>query len=270
MDQDRPPNWRAAKPQATIGAGLIWIALNWTTMFSLGKSPLNTLQVCLAATSISLIGLLASLLSRWSGVWTARFERFFDIGLTVLPLFMLSMAAARDRLPWAVLYTGIVSVLVSVWLARQNFVPSAWRLRSPMDSSPSPDQPLVVARPAIPLSVVTLEMESETGSDVAHGSQWQRRHTEGPLNDCLTGMTCAEFAAGRKQTVVHVAFCPPFSVVPRFTCEASDVAARCRVAAVYPYGARIEVKRTGDCTERARVAIEFTADCGTAVAEIAA
>lgn len=270
MDMDRPAKRRAAKPQATIAAALIWIALNWTTMFSLGKSPLTTLQVCLAVTSISLIGMLASLLSRWGGVWTARFDRLFDIGLTVLPLFMLSMAAARDRLPWAVLYTGVVSVLVSVWLARQNAVTSAWWLSSPANSSLLPDQPLVVVRPAIPLSVVSPEMESETGPDAGCDGQWLRRHTEGPLEDCLTGMTCAEFAAGRKQTVVHIAFCPPFSVVPKLTCEASDVAARCRVAAVYSYGARIEVKRTGNCTERTRVAIEFTAECGERVAEIAA
>jgi hypothetical protein len=74
------------------------------------------------------------------------------------------------------------------------------------------------------------------------------------------GRLQAEFSAGQSVAVVHIPFCPAFGVIPEFTCEVIDApAVRARAPAVFRYGARVELKRSGDTSHPARVAIHFRA-----------
>src|SRR6185503_10887191 len=59
----------------------------------------------------------------------------------------------------------------------------------------------------------------------------------------LRGTLRIEFLPGQSQVTAHVAFSPSFQRNPAFTCEVVDMpAVRIKGTAVYPYGARIELK----------------------------
>lgn len=89
---------------------------------------------------------------------------------------------------------------------------------------------------------------------------WMGRTVEADGTERLQGSTVADFASGQKQTIVHLAFCPPFAATPEFSCDSgTDSACRLKVAAVYPYGARIELKRTEAGDEPAKVQIRYAA-----------
>ena len=76
----------------------------------------------------------------------------------------------------------------------------------------------------------------------------------------LRGQTLAEFAAGQSVAVVHIPFCPAFELLPEITCEVIDAAAvRARAPAVYRYGARVELRRSGDVSHPTRAVIRFRA-----------
>lgn len=80
-------------------------------------------------------------------------------------------------------------------------------------------------------------------------------------DDLLEGQLVATFAAGARQTVLHVPFIPPFPAVPRLDCEVADGAdVRVKVGAVFPYGARLELKRATSELPELSVEIEIYAE----------
>lgn len=93
-------------------------------------------------------------------------------------------------------------------------------------------------------------------------SELQRRSTD-EGNELLEGQLVATFAAGARQTVLHVPFIPPFSGVPRLDCEVADGSdVRVKVAVVFPYGARLELKRT--TSELPELSVEVNVYCEVA------
>lgn len=67
------------------------------------------------------------------------------------------------------------------------------------------------------------------------------------------------FAAGQRQVTVHLPFTPPLAVLPSVVCDVPDGnAVRLKVAAVHPYGTRIELKRTTGCETAETIEIGFT------------
>lgn len=77
--------------------------------------------------------------------------------------------------------------------------------------------------------------------------------------DRLDGTILAEFPPNRKLVTIHIVFCPPFARTPTFECAAESSGVRVGVSAVYPYGARLELKRTEEIGEPARVPVAFEA-----------
>jgi len=76
----------------------------------------------------------------------------------------------------------------------------------------------------------------------------------------LQGSVRADFAAGQTIATVHISFSPAFARLPEFSCEVVDApSVRARTPAVYRYGARIELKRTGDVSRTDHVEIRFHA-----------
>jgi hypothetical protein len=69
----------------------------------------------------------------------------------------------------------------------------------------------------------------------------------------LNGSLVAEFAAGQALATLHVPFLPIFPRAPLLECRVAEGSpVRIKRTAVYPYGARLELKRTGDTSAASR------------------
>ena len=107
----------------------------------------------------------------------------------------------------------------------------------------------------------TIDLEYEPPADV---TQWLTRRTLQTGDDCVEGLVRVEFAADEKQTVVHLPFSPPFSHSPEVDCEFEGIDnCRARVTTVHPFGARIELRRSGECETPESGQLQFCATCAT-------
>jgi hypothetical protein len=106
--------------------------------------------------------------------------------------------------------------------------------------------------------------EDDDESNNATDRQITQRMTRQTLSDGseeIEGSVRVLFAAGQRLASVHVPFSPPFAIAPQVECElASDEEARWKVSVVYPYGMRIELKRSNGETE-ADVELSYSAIC---------
>ena len=104
------------------------------------------------------------------------------------------------------------------------------------------------------------EFEDEIVDDV---TLWlSRRSVE--TGELVEGWARAEFAGGQREVTVHIAFCPPLSLVPSIEIEDLDgVGLQIRVAAAFPFGARLSVRRVDAVDEAQSYRVGFVA---TAVA----
>ncbi len=152
----------------------------------------------------------------------------------------------------------LYGVLEVIWPEIERFLfPISAELEVQLAKSP----PLDERFPTQPLSHrVAAEAPAyrECEGDVI--SELQRRSTA-MGGELLEGQLVAVFAAGARQAVLHVPFIPPFTVAPHLECEIADGSdARIKVAAIFPYGARLELKRnTSDLLEQ-RVTLEIYAE----------
>lgn len=61
----------------------------------------------------------------------------------------------------------------------------------------------------------------------------------------IEGWVRVDFAPGQRETLVHVSFCPPLSGTPKIETEDLDgTGLEIRVAAAFPFGARLSVRRS--------------------------
>jgi hypothetical protein len=113
------------------------------------------------------------------------------------------------------------------------------------------------------LKFATPELEVEDVEEDADNAEVQSqmiRRTEANGDDVLEAHTIALFMSGSKQTVLHVPFTPPFEFAPHVECEIADGSdVRLKVGAVFPYGARVELKRMGTDLGELEVAIDLFA-----------
>lgn len=80
----------------------------------------------------------------------------------------------------------------------------------------------------------------------------------------IAGWLRAVFAAGQRTENVHVAFCPPFSVMPQLTVRQIDgPPARMKTAQLLPFGVRIDLKLPEPAEEDTSVLLEFNARTNT-------
>lgn len=113
---------------------------------------------------------------------------------------------------------------------------------------------------------VTSDLDQETSflepaADLPNiNSQLTRRIDEVAGCEYLEGTAIAQFAAGQKLAVVHIAFCPPTFGMPDVECEPlEDTDVRWKLNVVQPYGLRIDVTRRGELSEATDVPIAFFA-----------
>ena len=93
--------------------------------------------------------------------------------------------------------------------------------------------------------------------------QFARQHTPDG-QDVLIGTHFVKLAPGQKQEVLHLPFSPAFEVTPDVSCEALDAeGVRVKAASVQPYGARLEIRRSGqtDSETTAQIQVFISAPC---------
>ncbi|MFO1042294.1 MAG: hypothetical protein U0941_10945 [Planctomycetaceae bacterium] len=94
-----------------------------------------------------------------------------------------------------------------------------------------------------------MAVDAELIDDDSQTLWLSRRMTDD--GELIEGWIRIQFAEGQRETLVHVSFCPPLSGNPELETEDLDGAGlEIRVAAVFPFGARISVRRNGQLDER--------------------
>jgi hypothetical protein len=74
--------------------------------------------------------------------------------------------------------------------------------------------------------------------------------------EIIEGTLLAEFGPEERAVVLHVAFCPPFELLPHVEVEILDTAdATCRVSQVLHNGARLEIRRSAPFDARTAISI---------------
>lgn len=108
--------------------------------------------------------------------------------------------------------------------------------------------------------VVRRELDAESRFDWQEVAQQTRIRTS-QQGETVQGWLLADFAAGQRLVVAHIAFCPPFVTIPEVvaaTVPADGAPARVRVTQVLHGGARLEIKRTGPVERGQFVKLEYT------------
>lgn len=141
--------------------------------------------------------------------------------LAVLPLLCLLLTSTRS--PFTVIFVMTLTALVAARHPLLNLLAA----RLPQHET------LPLPAPSVPFR---------------DAEQWFSRSTADG-HDRIEGQVTAEFAAGQTLAMVHLTFNPPFSSLPELECEPeetdeSETELRWKIAALYRYGARIEVRRT--------------------------
>jgi hypothetical protein len=254
-----------------------------------GGPPLHltSTRLCIAGVSVAAL----TVAGRW---WLARIEReppalwirTLLMALGSAPMVVLLSLANSQHSPWAVSMTSALAVASGGAVLFWNRLPSA-------DTAPAQSyspQPVTFPLPTTPAASLCPEAgwasptaspatlagtahptERAAGADQGtKPDEWMERTLDDVGTAILRGQVFAEFAAGQSVAVLHIPFCPAFALLPEITCDVIGAPAiRARAPAVYRYGARVELKRTGDTSHSTRVAIRFRAGLSEGAARAA-
>lgn len=103
-------------------------------------------------------------------------------------------------------------------------------------------------------------VEPPAGALANRPLQWMSRTLGDDGREYVEGTVAVHFAADQKQATAHLAFCPPLAELPEVECEVLDESdVRVKTGAVYPYGVRIEARRTGAIDRPETVQVGYTA-----------
>jgi len=204
----------------------------------------------------------------------ARWLRFLLTALCVLPMLALLSLANSQHSPWAVSLASALAVATGAAVL-------LWDRISPISSSSSstavsvPIPPIaVMAPPSTPVGQAGPETKNRAQEEPATKSheyeasdsdEWMKRKRSESGQVTLEGQAIAEFGAGQSVLTIHIPFCPAFSGIPEFSYEVvNEPSVLARRPTVYRYGARLELKRTGDTSTSARIHIRFRATASDA------
>lgn len=120
----------------------------------------------------------------------------------------------------------------------------------------------IVRRPHRAAVAVRTAPTAFSPANVPDDDTWQQV-TRGRAPDgreTARGWLRAEFAAGQRTAVAHVAICPPLPNVPLVTLrQTAGPEARVKAAQILPYGIRFEIKLTATAERPQQVRLEFSA-----------
>jgi hypothetical protein len=172
-----------------------------------------------------------------------------DLGAIVatwLPLVTLTMVAVACSYPGR----RVVDWLVWAPVILANSIgPEVWLRLRRASKNPARRSSTAVAVDDDPPS-------AESGTLL----QQLSRSRDAAGRESVHGTLVAEFASGERTSTLHIAFCPPFELLPQVEVEiAEGPDASVKVAQVLHNGARLEVRLAQPAAESATVGLEFAA-----------
>lgn len=96
--------------------------------------------------------------------------------------------------------------------------------------------------------------EPQSGLDPfsSQAQQWSTRRKTADSRESIEGWSRVQLASKQKSITIHIPFVPPFVSTPEIECETldDDGQLQLRVAGIWSYGARIELRRANPGTAR--------------------
>ncbi len=168
-----------------------------------------------------------------------------------LPIIALSVSApGSSKFGLAVLWLIIVGQEYVSWRKRPIARPADAPQRAPVGAASSLAEEFRRPPEAAPPAGW---LDPAVAQQIAY-----RRSAEGCA--IAEGWLRANFVAGQRTAIVHVAFCPPFNLAPRVEVEPVDgPSCDIRSTLVLPWGVRWEVRLLEPAAEAASVVVEFFA-----------
>ncbi len=272
---------RAFPPLATV-AGLDCVAGLVLYRKLTGGPPLHltNARLCLAGFAVAALTVAGRWwLSRIESQPPARWIRTLLMEASLLPMLALLSLANSQHSPWVVSFVSALAVASGGAVLFWNRLIAATPEPAPVPNSEPPPAAMTFPfptmqseRPIVDVKTSTKSASRETPVKIrrSESDEWYERSTDESGKVTVQGKALARFAAGQSVTTVHLSFTPAFAAIPEFTCEVVDAPfVRSRTPAVYRYGARLELKRTGDTAPAVRVEIRFTGT-GAAISSRAA
>lgn len=227
---------------------------------------LSNARLCVAAFAVAVLVIAGrSWLSRLEREPPAYWLRVLLTAACLLPMLALLSLANSQHSPWAVSFTSALA-------AASGGAVLLWNRRSQASSAAAPAPVLTELTLLSPTPIAPAGFDARIGAltgaspkanrQLPHSNsdEWMERTTGASGEVTLQGKVQSEFAAGQSIATVHIPFCPAFGQIPEFSCEVIDEpSVRTRSPAVFRYGARLEIKRTGDTSGPARLEIRFRA-----------
>jgi hypothetical protein len=181
------------------------------------------------------------------------------VSLMITAIWCWALSAATSPLAAGMMFS-IVMLQLGVIATSSDL---AWGEAPPRISHPEPPANSKINTPVTTLTqeptfsvqsdepfVEETEFTDEGAGEIDAGQTlWLSRRTTEDTEQ-IEGWVRVEFAAGQRETMIHVAFCPPLPGIPEIETEdleGSDL--EIRVAAAFAFGARISVRRSGRLDE---------------------
>lgn len=238
-------------------AVLVWYAC--ATRMSLGFGAL-----CVSGVSLAGLALLGRRLLDEAKFSESDPRRNLFLGIaTVVPGLALAVVGLSAA-PLGALVTTLVTLATAAAVAQWNAAELDTRIKGLQAAARRWFHGQTQEKELMVDSVFELPMRAsrrsaESAGDM-HPIQWMQRTVDGRGAERLEGVMQVDFPAGQSTVTVHVAFCPPFQRTPAFHCQVpANPGVRLRASVAYPYGARVELKRTGSPSEPLTVELEFDA-----------
>lgn len=227
-DHSLPHHRRWIAPAISVGVTLIWA---WS--ISIGSTPLT----CGVLTAIVILHIMAVAMDEQE--WIRHFDEF---------------RAAHDRPMTSTLSTSTVtsSPVNSEFPVTGDIVVAAIAGDEAIVGRALSEEADRIKRPLRPEDFLDQDQDRDVecveDSDDNQTLWLSRRLSE--EGEQIEGWVRVPFARGQRETVVHVAFCPPLASAPEIETEDLEgVGLEIRVAAVFPFGARLSIRRSSPLDE---------------------
>jgi hypothetical protein len=148
------------------------------------------------------------------------------------------------------LTAGQTGVLMGLW-GLAGLLAWSWQTGESFWIDLTSHMPAPVTSPAIvppPLALADDEPVDEPDEDPDALQTMARRSTD--EGEVIEGIVRVTFAVGEREATVHVPFCPPLAAAPTVELDDPDGHGwELKVAAAYPFGLRLQVRRGRDCAD---------------------
>ncbi len=242
-------------------AGEFSLASAWPTVF------VSLISTTLSLTAWGLFHGVRSAVADMRRNWLIAFVAWLPTWLSGLAVAPVSSPFAQGWLIGVALTSGGLFALFGQWPLEPGHQTSgaASAPRFAFDHAATegltPPHSPIVAESSSAFAVFDPLTDDDDESTDGHVTQRMTRQTLPDGVEEIEGSVRVLFAVGQRTVSVHVPFAPPFAVTPQVECElVSDEDVRWKVSVVYPYGIRIELKRSASDAD-AEVELSYSAIC---------